>query len=230
MPLDNGYGVIAGTVASFARDDLGRGGRPAVGLLRLKTPEDEWEAVLDVTTAQGAGVSYRLVTGIAPRWMPRLATFPDGLHRLGPTYESGAVDYVRSPVLRSGWAITWPWRMLLRALGATAQALGLPVAVRRPGAWTPSDGHNALDALETLLDRSARVFVFGEPGRDGRSVHNVHMNQGDPPGGHQGEGGAWQDGAVVVEDADGRYHVWQIRFNSQSLRTNSAGRPALSRG
>lgn len=225
MPLTNGYGVVAGTVASFSRETPDPGGRPTAGLLRLKTAVDEWEATLAVATPQGLGVQYRVATGIAAGWMPRLADFPDGLHRLGPTYESGALDYLRSPMLRPGWAITWPWRMLLRGLGAAADAVGLRVAVRNPGHWQDSHRDDALDALELLLNRAARVFVFGEPGTDGRSLHNVHLNQGDPAGVRQAEDGVWQDGAVVTQDADGRYAVWQVRFNSQSLRTDSAGRP-----
>lgn len=226
MPLTNGYGVVAGTVASFSRENPGPGGRPTQGLLRLKTLEDEWEAVLDVGTEQGPGVEYRVTTGISARWMPRLADQPDGLHRLGPTYESGALDYLRSPMLQSGWLLTWPARILLWGLGSAANAVGLRVGTRNPGHWQASHGDNALEALEHLLDRAARVFVFGEPAFDGRTMRNVHFNQGDPPGARQGEGGVWQDGAVVTEDAEGRYAVWQIRFNSQSHRTDSAGRPA----
>jgi hypothetical protein len=223
MPLDNGYGVVAGTVASFSRENTGN--HTSQGLLRLKTPDGEWEAVLDLTKPPGAGVSYRLVTDISASWTPKMSTYPDGLHRLGPTYESGALDYLRSPMLRPGWTITWPWRMMLRALGRAARGLGLRVAVRRPGQWTASDGHNALAALESLLNRAARVLVFGEPDRDRHGLHNVHMNQGDPPGEHQIEDGVWQDGGVVCQDADGRFHVWQVRFNSQSLHTNPSGRP-----
>jgi uncharacterized protein DUF2278 len=226
MPLTNGYGVVAGTVASFSREQPDPGGRPTVGVLRLKTAEDEWEATLDVSTPQSLGVQYRVASGVAARWMPRLADFPDGLHRLGPTYESGALDYLRSPMLRPGWAITWPWRMLLRGLGAVAESAGLRIAVRNPGHWHDSHGDDALGALELLLNRAARVFVFGEPGADGHSMRNVHLNQGNPPGARQAEDGVWQDGAVVTQDAAGRYAIWQIRFNSQSRRTDSAGRPA----
>jgi Uncharacterized conserved protein (DUF2278) len=226
MPLANGYGVVAGTVASFSREERDAHGHVHRGLLRIKTPDDEWEAVLDVAAQSGVGVSFRVVRDISASWMPKMSTFPDGLHRLGRTFESGAVDYLRSPMLRPGWAITWPGRMLLRGLGRIARGLGLPVTVRRPGPWVASDGENALDALESLLNRAARVLVYGEPGYDGLGLHNVHMNQGDPPGEHQGQNGGWQDGAVVCEDADGRFHAWQVRFNSQSLRTGPAGRPA----
>jgi len=39
------------------------------------------------------------------------------------------------------------------------------------------------------------------------------------------QNGIWQDGAVAVERPDGTLFFWQVRFNSQATRTDSAGHP-----
>ncbi len=57
-------------------------------------------------------------------------------------------------------------------------------------------------------------------------MHNVHLNQGDPPGPHQAENGVWQDGAVIIQRADSGVTIRQVKFNTQSLITNDQGLPA----
>jgi uncharacterized protein YukJ len=91
--------------------------------------------------------------------------------------------------------------------------------------WVISNGDNALNQVEALLPQAARLYVLGEPYTVGRGVHNVHLNQGDPPGPHQAEDGIWQDGAVVLQQADGGVRVWQVKFNTQSLDTGPDGLP-----
>jgi uncharacterized protein YukJ len=88
-----------------------------------------------------------------------------------------------------------------------------------------SNGDNALNLLEPLLQQSVRLYVLGEPYTSGLGVHNVHMNQGDPPGPHQGDDGVWQDGAVICQDSTGAIKIWQIKFNTQSLNTGPTGLP-----
>lgn len=113
------------------------------------------------------------------------------------------------------------------ALGTRALAL-LPFIPRifRFRRWVASTGDNALTALEHVLPGSQRVFLFGQHYASGNGVHNVHMNQGDPVGSpHAAGDGVWQDGMVAVQVADGSLFCWQVRFNSQSLHTDAAGRP-----
>jgi hypothetical protein len=92
--------------------------------------------------------------------------------------------------------------------------------------WIDSDGDNALDALKPHVEAAARVYLFGEHYEDGTAgVHDVHMNQGDPPGQWYASNGIWQDGAVACEGADGTVAIWQVRFKTQSLHTDSDGHP-----
>jgi hypothetical protein len=166
-----------------------------------------------------------------------VAALPDGFTTLARTSTSGALDYVRSPILRDRWVVRQlRWRIGGLRSRWNAQPWGptlLDLLVDRlrrwlrwrTFPWVTSDGDNALDVLEALLPTAARIYIFGEPFTSGLGVHNVHMNQGDPPGPHQAENGIWQDGAVMVARADGSVTIWQVKFNTQSLHTGDDGLP-----
>ena len=231
MPLDHGYGVAIGRFASFTREDPSDFGHWYHGKLRIDTPSGQYEAALDVDTPSGVGVSYRVVTDLTTASLPGIAAMPEGFHALASTPLSGALDYVRSPILRDGWVVQrlrwWigaPTR--LDALLATLHRLFRWRWLRwRSFPWVTSDGDNALDILEPLVQGAVRIYIFGEPYTTGLGVHNVHYNQGDPPGPHQREDGIWQDGAVLAQAPDGSLTVWQVKFNTQSLHTDDNGLP-----
>lgn len=244
MPLDRGYGVVIGTFSSFTREDPSHFGHWYHGKLRLDTPAGEYETALDVDTPSGPGVSYRVVTDLTTADLSDIVRLSDGFTLLASTATSGALDYVRSPVLRDGWVVAH-----VRRLISERAARSRPVAPWGPSSldsvlsrirpvsamlpvhwrsfpWVTSDGDNALDVLEPLLRAAARIYVFGEPFDQGLGVHNVHCNQGDPDGSsHQPDDGTWQDGAVMAQAPDGAITVWQVRFNSQSLHTDDQGLP-----
>ncbi len=205
MPLDHGYGVVTGTFASFTREDPSDFGHWYHGRLRLDTPAGRYEAALDVDTPSGVGVSYRVVDDLSLTDLPAIASLPSGFRTLAADPTSGALDYVRSPLLLEGSTLEPP--------------------TRRSFPWVASDGDNALDVLEPLVRAATRIHVYGEPYTTGFGVHNAHCNQGDPPGQHQGEDGIWQDGAVLTQAANGAVTIWQVRFNSQSLHTDDRGLP-----
>ena len=231
MPLDHGYGVAIGRFASFTREDPSDFGHWYHGKLRIDTPSGQYEAALDVDTPSGVGVSYRLVTDLTTASLPGIVAMPEGFHALASTPLSGALDYVRSPILCDGWVV----QRLRWWIGASTRLDGLLAILHRlfrwrwlrwrSFPWVTSDGDNALDVLEPLVHGAVRIYIFGEPYTSGLGVHNVHYNQGDPPGPHQREDGIWQDGAVLTQAADGSLTVWQVKFNTQSLHTDDNGLP-----
>jgi hypothetical protein len=244
MPLKHGYGVAIGTFASFTREDPSDFGHWYHGLLHISTPAGEYEAALDVDTPSGVGVSYRVVTDLTTDSIPGLVALTDGFHMLASTPSSGALDYVRSPILRDGWVVLrvrrWIGALSSRVPSRAAQPWGptpldgLLDRLRSWLAWAPlrwrsfpwvtSDGDNALDVLEPLVHGASRIYIFGEPFTHGLGVHNVHDNQGDPPDSeHVPDNGIWQDGAVLTQTADGKVVGWQVKFNTQSLSTDDHG-------
>jgi hypothetical protein len=243
MPLDHGYGVAIGTFASFAREDPTNFGTWYHGKLRIDTPTGQYEAALDVDTPSGVGVSYRIVDDLTTQDIAILAALPSGFSSLARTSTSGALDYVRSPALQDRWVIRrirwWIGALRARRLPEPWGPSVLDTAIRRLSEWprwltwwrwrsfpwVSSDGDNALDVLEALFPAATRIYVLGEPYTTGLGVHNVHLNQGDPPGSHQAEDGTWQDGAVLAQRADGSVTAWQVKFNTQSLHTDANGLP-----
>lgn len=75
------------------------------------------------------------------------------------------------------------------------------------------------------------VSLFGAPfpfpysGRP-QGLHDVHCNQGDPPGPFQHLDGIWQDGGVIVRYTDGHLEGFFVKFETQTLNTNDQGLPA----
>jgi uncharacterized protein YukJ len=57
-------------------------------------------------------------------------------------------------------------------------------------------------------------------------MHDVHMNQGDPPGNFQQLDGVWQDGGVIVRRPSGLLTGFFVKFVTQTLKTNDQGLPA----
>jgi hypothetical protein len=226
MPVAD-YGVVVGTFNRLTKADY-VGGHWFHGYLYVDIPGGENVGALDVYATTAVGVEYRILFDLDPVLFAPLAALPNGRHNLasgpvdGPT--SGALDYVRSRMLKPRLGclprIANPIVQILALLG-----LGLIEA----HGWIPSDGDNALDALEPQLQEARRVFMFGslfETGPNGPGVHDTHMNQGDPvpPAGqadHQSDDGVWQDGAVIIERTDGRIVAWLVKFSTQTLNTNN---------
>lgn len=232
MALDHGYGVAIGTFASFTRDDPDEFGHWYHGHVHVDTPAGQYESALDVDTPGGVGVSFRIVDRLTMAEFPELAALGDGFHVLASTPTSGALDYVRSPQLQdfralpllTRWSSLWRVVVPVRLHGWLLPLRRWLIRLRWYP-WVASNGDNALDRLEAILPTSTRVYLFGEPFTTGRGIHNVHLNQGDPPGPHQAENAIWQDGAVLVRYADDGVVVWQVRFNTQSLQTDDQGHP-----
>ena len=122
-----------------------------------------------------------------------------------------------------GWTARLKEQLLRVAAWPSARRPIRPLYRLRP--WIPSDGNNALLALEAVLVGTPKVYVFGDRfGGTDQGVHDVHQNQGDPAGSQWWNlNGIWQDGAVAVERPDGTLLVWQVRLNSQSPKTDASG-------
>jgi len=153
-----------------------------------------------------------------------LMELEDGFHPLASTAESGALDYVRGRLVTRGQM--------------------RPIPSEKPG--RDNDLNEKIGALVERADADldARVYAFGgrwgpEPEiadaefgfLPGNGVHDVHMNQGNPPGRHTHDNGAWQDGALLAHFP--RQREWTalfLAFQSQSWtgEGDPASNPELS--
>lgn len=84
------------------------------------------------------------------------------------------------------------------------------------------------------IARQADVYAFGqkwgpEPGRPdqyfqfepGNGIHDIHMNQGNPPGPYAGDNGVWQDGGVMIHfPEEDRWIAYFLKFQSQTVHSD----------
>ncbi len=213
MAVDR-YGVVVGAVDHFerdAKDDFGHWYhgklyvRPAAAAALYQCAID-----VDTPTDPGSGINsvshpgvyYQVVAGLADTDLGPVAALDDGFTELASTSTSGALDYVRTP------------------------------ALAKPGesAWLPNSGDNALNILEAELAAATRVWAFGSHYDHGLGVHDVHMNQGDPPGPFQHLDAIWQDGGIVMRRPTGALVAWLVRFRTQRLHTDDQGHPIPQAG
>jgi hypothetical protein len=157
-----------------------------------------YQAAADVNEVNGQ-FQFQVLNNLDPSLFAAITGLADGWHTLASNATSGAMDYARSPILQ-------------KALGSQP--------------WTNVTGNEAGEALIAMVTGSAKVFAFGEPYTGGgNGVHNVHCNQGDPPGPHQSDDGIWQDGCVLARKADGSISAYLGKFSTQTLNTNNNGLP-----
>ncbi|GIG60059.1 hypothetical protein Lfu02_44310 [Longispora fulva] len=212
------YGVLVGTLNRFAREDPNNFGSWYHGKMYVQAPAGEYECAVDVSTPSGIPVQYREVRGLDPALFATVHALAPGWHPLASTPTSGAIDYLRDPLLRG--------RAGCVAVVASPLIALLNAIVRSPRfGWVESTADNALNLLEQRLTGCRKLFVFGAPYTTGRGVHDVHMNQGDPPGQFQHLDGIWQDGGTIIESATGELNAFLTKFKPQSLNTDNNGLP-----
>jgi hypothetical protein len=216
MPLAN-YGVLAGTFNRFEFDPPVGYGQYYHGFIFVNAPPpaggaaQAWRCAVDVKMPDGV-VEYARVK-MKREELENILSLSTGFHALESNAESGALDYARNT------AITRP-------LGC----LALFFAFFNTSVWRKNEGGSVLADLQGTLVSVKRLYVFGQRFHnndpDEWGMHDVHMNQGDPPGSPWFDSnGIWQDGGVLVEHDDDTVEGFFIKFLTQTLKTDSNGHP-----
>lgn len=208
------YGVVRGRPLE-QRVSAARGPQDSPHLhVRLAGGARQYDAAVNVFSKDGSEVLYAVVPQFSPPKAPALLALPPGATPIRSGDPNGlGLDYLRQHLV------------------ARAAMTLLPVDPARP----TTDLQNALGALVTsAIADGSELFVFGSlftgPGSapsvanpfgltPDAGVHDVHMNQGNPPGAHGGDNGAYQDGALLVH-APGSAAGWTavfIAFQTQSF-------------
>ena len=143
-----------------------------------------------------------------------ILSLPDGYHPLLRNSTSGAIDYARSPILQNKLGCLALILIIWNAIFKTNQKV-----------WNLVTGSEAGDALIGMMQDTRKVYVFGAPYVEGNGMHDVHCNQGDPPGPHFDKNGIWQDGCVFVQKNDGTVNAYLGMFVTQTLKTDNIGNP-----
>ncbi len=208
MPLNDGYGVLAGTLHSYACDHAHRDGEYYHCTLNVKAGPFIYRCPVDLDSKKTSdGFQWRVVE-LGRTSLKGVAGFGDGWHSLRSDHRSGALDYYRSEELQPSDACVPVAGPLVEK---SANDDGSDCAP-----WRFGTGNAAFRDLEPLLKHARRIYVFGEPFRNGKGVHNIHQNQGDPPGSRwYRENGSWQDGGVVAERWNHTMAAFLCKFKSQ---------------
>lgn len=223
MPLNDGYGVLIGTINNYFRDDPDDFGRYYHGNLDVNAPNGVYRCAIDVDSKQSnTGVEWRTVP-ISRNDLNNLLLLGQGFHNLPSTPNSGAIDYIRSPMLIH--SLTIGCNPLFRLINSI-----LPLRITIKFSWKRGTSIQALQDLEPLVQTTQNsgllTLVFGEPFNRGLGVHNIHQNQGDPIGSRwANENGIWQDGCTIFQQTPDLFVAFLNKFTTQSYTTDNNGHP-----
>ena len=203
------YGVVIGQFVNYTTNQ----GQWLHVDLNINAAKTVYKAAVDVNEPNGL-FQYQVFNNLDASLFTTVSLMPDGWHQLASNPNSGAIDYARSPILQKPLgclAIFWAiWNSIFNTSNQT---------------WTNVTGNEAGNALIAMVTGSQRVFAFGAPYTTGFGVHDVHCNQGDPPGQFRALDGIWQDGCVFAIKADGTLSAYLGKFSTQSLNTDNNGIP-----
>ena len=177
MPLPH-YGVAIGTFVDFSRDPQHNFGSWYHGHVTVDAAGAQWQSALDVDAPAAVGVAYRLVTGRTHADLGPVGSLGPGWNELSHASTSGALDYIRSPVLQNGLIVRTLRRTVFRpqvpeSWRPPPPNIGMPGGPD-PGEWDEPPfqpdrldsllgwliQHQNLEAILALLRRRWRSFPW----------------------------------------------------------------------
>jgi uncharacterized protein YukJ len=167
---------------------------------------------VNVQSTDGSDIRYLIINDFTPPDVAGLTNLPLGRTALANTDSDLRIDYVLEKNA-DGTPLVDP-----------AQFQDLDLA--------DSSLNDAVADLlnQALNDPNGLIYAFGSFfNSDGEGVHDIHMNQRNPPGRFAKDNGSWQDGAIFVElpGQEARWTALFIAFQTQTFTSNlSTGRGA----
>jgi uncharacterized protein YukJ len=219
MPLDDGYGVLIGKIKEHYIDDPDNEGRWPHYHIKVQTDDGTlFDSAINLKSRTEIKVQYRDFRNLDSSFFGNIVSKTDGLHRLDSNSQSGALDIVRQEGLRDP---------VCRSNGNLSRSDSLQERCNCTQWWLET-GINTVKLMQFYIDSALRVYIFGEPYKNGCGIHNVHMTQGDPiDSEYAHEDGIWQDGGVLFEYGTPEPHlsILLTKFETQSLDTDEYGHP-----
>ncbi|QNI32289.1 YukJ family protein [Alloacidobacterium dinghuense] len=179
-------------------------------LINVDAGGTTYQVAVNIESTDGSQVLYFINENFTPPDAGALDALAVGMTQLS-TQGNPAVDYVRSTA--NGQPIVTLSEMQL-----------LPL----PGQSASSNLQNAVIQYlnQAIADDNGTIYAFGSQYTDGTGIHDIHMNQGNPPGAYEKDNGIWQDGLLVFElPASGTWAAIFIAFQTESWTTDSNGNP-----
>jgi uncharacterized protein YukJ len=212
MPLKN-YAVLKGRPIG---NRLATGASPHYQVLVSENGTMHRIAV-NVRSQDGSEVEFLVRSRFVHPITDLLAAMPEGLHKLQSKPGGVALDFIRGNLMQ-------PWELK-----------PLPLSAAGPD----NDLNEKIDAYvqRAMSDEDAMIYAFGEtwgPENDkadkyfgfkpGRGIHDIHFNQGNPPGRFAAQNGPWQDGGLIFEfPRDDQWAAAFLKFQSQAWHSSDDG-------
>ena len=223
MPIAN-YSVLAG------RPTAGKvvSGASAHYQITMQAAGGPFTVAVNIQSVDGSEVLYAIEEGFTPPDLAGLRALPMGMTALKSEAGGLALDYVRSMV-GGVPMITKAQMTLLPKQGTTVKGLSSEAeAIQRAKARALENAVVTLLNM-TIADKDGVIYAFGSAFADKGKVdgiHDIHMNQGNPPNSHGGDNGVWQDGALFVHlPSEATWTAVFLAFQTESWNTDSAGNP-----
>ena len=183
--------------------------------ITIQADAGPFTVAVNIQSTDGSEVLYAILNNFTPPDPAALLALSSGMHPLSSSPGGLALDFVREQV--NG-----------KPMITRAQMTLLPI--ESPGSIHPNALLNAVDTLlNQAVAEKATLFAFGSSYADsGRTdgIHNIHMNQGNPPGSFERDNGIWQDGAVFIySPTTSTWTALFIAFHTESWQTDSSGNP-----
>jgi uncharacterized protein YukJ len=223
MPIAK-YSVLAG------RPTAGKvvSGASAHYQITMQAAGGPFTVAVNIQSVDGSEVLYAIEEAFTPPDLAGLMALPIGMTALKSEVGGLALDYVRSTV-NGVPMITKAQMTLLPQQGAKAKGLSAEAeAIQRAKARALENAVVTLLNM-TIADKDGVIYAFGSAFADKGKVdgiHDIHMNQGNPPNNHGGDNGVWQDGAMFIHlPSKATWTAVFIAFQTESWSTDSVGNP-----
>lgn len=181
--------------------------------VQVSAANASYRIAINVQSSDGSEVEFlvrqRFEHPITALW----EALPEGRTLVPRQPNTAAVDFIRGNIAQ-------PWEFK-----------PLPLSVTGPD----NDLNEKIDAYvqRAMADEDATIYAFGEAWgpeqaadkffgfQPGNGIHDIHMNQGNPPGPYAKDNGTYQDGALAFHYA--RENLWVaifLKFQTQAWHSD----------
>lgn len=177
-------------------------------LINVDAGRKTYQIAVNIESSDGSQVLYFINENFVAPDANALAGLTDGMTQL-TVHANPAIDYLRST------------------------ANGQPIVMESQMQLLPLPGHSAASNLknaviqflnQAIADDNGSIYAFGSQYTDGTGIHDIHMNQGNPPGSFAKDNGIWQDGCLIFEfPASKTWAAIFIAFQTESWKTDNNG-------
>lgn len=169
---------------------------------------------INVRSQDGSEVQFLVRSRFEHPITDLLAELPEGLHAT-PSQPGGvALDFIRANLMQ-------PWELVPLPLSASGPDNDLNEKIDVYVQRAMSDEESAIYAFGETWgpenDKADKYFGF----KPGRGIHDIHFNQGNPPGPFAASNGPWQDGGLIFQfRGEGLWVAIFLKFQSQAWHSH----------